>query len=368
MIVTFRTADFLDTLKNIVGVAENKQNMPILANVYFKVGSGSLVMAASDLEVEVFSSEPFSSTEEAETTLNARKLFDIVKSLEEKEEITLRLEENKTTISAGKSKFVLTAMNPAEFPLMEREERGSDLQIESHNLLSLFNETSFSMAHQDARHYLNGLFLNSKGKEITAVATDGHRLAISEGSGTTGENNINAIVPRKCILEIKRILAGVKGNKEHLTEVMCNNKQISFKIGKLVVTSRLIEGSYPEYKKVIPEALPNHLTLDRKTFKGSLHKMAILSNEQYRGVKLVLAKNELKLAANNPAQEEGEDLIPCEYKGEEIEVGFNVSYLLEVLEVLDEDKIMMKLNNSDTGCLITCEKNTPQYIIMPMRV
>ena len=367
MIITFNTKTLLESLRNVCGVAEDKQNMPILGNVYFKVSDGELLLVATDLEIEVLSKDPYEGSESIETTMNARKLFDMIKSLEGKDEVSFNFEDNKTTISSGKSKFVLSAIDATDFPHMEKDKQAESLQINSAKLLSLFNQTSFSMATQDARHYLNGLYLVKEEGLLTAVATDGHRLAISTLSDVAEGPNFAAIIPRKCIIELKRILAGDKDSKEQLVEVKATNKQISFKSGRFLVTSRLIEGNYPEYKKVVPESLPNLLTVEKASLKHSLQQMAILSNEQYRGVKLSLKNNELKLAADQ-SQDQAEDYVACDYQGDELVVGFNVSYLLEAIDAMDEDKVLIKLNDSETGCLMTGEKNTPQYIIMPMRV
>ena len=370
MFITVKTQELADNLRNTVSVIESRQGMPVLSNILLSIEGGHLKLTGSDLDVEIRSTQTIDSSETIKTTLNGRKLFDIIKSFEASEEVKLTFEENKTIISSGRSRFVLTAINPEEFPLMGEEPDLKTNQIESKKLHDLFTQTFFSMATQDARQYLNGLYLQANENKLTAVATDGHRLAVADETTSNPIDGFSAIIPRKCILEIKRILMNFKDNKEKLIDFSCNNKKIIFKIGPYVIISKLIEGNYPEYKKVFPEKLPNKLTVDRKELKTSLQKMAILSNEQYRGVKLILNKNELKLAAHNPAQEEGEDLVSCEYTGDQFEVGFNVSYLVEVLETLTTEKININFNNSDTGCLITNNNNegSPQYIIMPMRV
>ena len=368
MLIKINTQRLLASLKSVVGVTENKQTMPVLSNILFEISPGRLRLTATDLEVQVLATTPVDAKESIKTTLNGKKLFDIIKSFEEAEEIEFNFEGTKTTISSGKSKFTLTEIDAEQFPVMEHDAGDSKTQIDGEKLYSLFNQTAFSMAHQDARHYLNGLYLVSDENKITAVATDGHRLAISQKENNN-KQSFSAIIPRKCVLELKRILTTDKDNKEKLTELSCNNRQISFTVDNFLITSKLIEGSYPEYKKVIPENLPNKLLVDRKAFKSSLQKMAILSNEQYRGVRLTLNNDELKLAANNPSQEEGEDLIACDYTGPLVEIGFNVSYLVEALDALQTERVCIKLNNSDSGCLITSDKETsPQYVIMPMRV
>lgn len=371
MFITINTQQLTDKLRGPVSIIEAKQGMPVLSNVYISVSGGTLRLTGSDLNVEVTSVQPIGSTEDLQTTLNGRKLADIVKSFAGADEVKLNFEENKATISSGRSKFTLTTIKAEEFPLMEKMEEAASAQIEGEKLYTLFNETSFSMATQDARQYLNGLYVQvGEDNKITAVATDGHRLAVAEESVKATTKPFNAIIPRKCILEIKRILMDDKGNKKKLVDFSCSNKKIHFKIGDETVTSKLIDGNYPEYKKVFPDTLPNKLSVGREALKTSLRRMAILTDEQYRGVKLLLGENEIKLVTNNPSQEEGDDLVSCEYSGDALEVGFNINYLIEVLDTLRTDKVGLSFKNSETGCLITGGENpsSPQYIIMPMRV
>ena len=227
------------------------------------------------------------------------------------------------------------------------------------------------MATQDARHFLNGMFLEVSEKKLTVVATDGHRLSMSSAKvDNPAEEPVSCIIPRKCITEIKRILTTFKDNKENIVEFMVTEREIIIKIDGFTVKSKLIEGNYPDYKKVFPDSLPHKLTTDKQDLKSALQRMSILSNEQFKGVKLTLNKTDVTLSTNNPSLEEGEDSIPCEYSGESFDIGFNLSYLLEVIDVISSDNIEIQLNNADSGCLISSQDETSmnKYIIMPMRV
>jgi DNA polymerase-3 subunit beta len=351
-------------------VSELKHRLAVLGNVLFKISEGKLSMVCSDLEVEVSSNTSCDVKENIETTIPSRKLLEIVKALDDKEEIKFNIEETKTTISSGKSKFVLGTIPAKEFPqTQQKNEEKQKINISA--LDKIISETSFSMAFNDARHFLNGLFFEISDERITVVATDGHRLAMATTKNTNkGGPTTTCIIPRKCITELRRVLGSFKENKEMLTEVSVSSKEIMFNIDHFVIKSKLIEGNYPDYNKVFPDSLPNKLLVDKETLRTALQKMSILSNDQFKGVKLLINKTELKLTTNNPSQEEGEDTIGCNYGGDTIEVGFNLNYLLEVIDVVDSKELKLELNNADSGCLISSnsETSTNKYIIMPMRV
>ena len=370
MIIDLDKNQIIDNLKNIVSVSEKKQTMPILGNVLFKYADGVLLMVASDLELEISSKILVELEGGFETTLPGRKLLDILRSLNSGDNVKLNIEETKTTITSGKSKFVLATIPAEDFPYANKEVV-ADHKISVGDLDALISETSFSMAHQDARHFLNGMFMEVSPTKITTVATDGHRLAMSvkEAENSVTER-LSCIIPRKCIIELKRIITSFNDNRQELIEFSLNNKEIMFKFSNYYITSKLIEGNYPDYNKVFPESLPNTLKIDKIEFKDALQRMSILSNDQFKGVKLAISSNELKLSTTNPAQEEGEDFVACSYSGENIEVGFNLNYLLEVIDVVTTDNLVLQLNNADSGCLLNNDSANPlnKYIIMPMRV
>ena len=370
MIISIQREKLIDPLKQMVGVSEKKQTMPILGNVLLRSGGGSLLLVASDLEVEVSTSISHETEDKVDTTLPARKLLDILKSLPGSDLVKIEVNETKAVIKSGKSKFTLATLPGPEFPYKE-EINEFKFTVSAPDLDGLIGQTGFSMATQDARHFLNGMFLEVSKNKLTVVATDGHRLSMSsaETKNPTDEP-VSCIIPRKCITEIKRILTTFKDNKENMVEFMVTDREIIIKIDGFTIKSKLIEGNYPDYKKVFPESLPHKLTANKQDLKSALQRMSILSNEQFKGVKLTLNKTDITLSTNNPSLEEGEDSIPCEYSGENFDIGFNLSYLLEVIDVISSDNIEIQLNNADSGCLISSkdEASMNKYIIMPMRV
>ena len=369
MIIEINKNQLTDPLKNITSVSEQKQAMPILGNLLFKSEGGSLLLVASDLEVEIAYRTEIVGLSDFETTIPARKFFDILKSLDS-EVVKLEFLENKVVIKGGKSRFTVSTLPTDGFPYKEKE-TNLNHKVSAEMLGALISATSFSMGYQDARHFLNGLFFEISNDKIAAVATDGHRLAM----GTIKQQNelseaLTCIIPRKCIVELKKILTAFSDNSKKLAEFSINNKEFSLKIDNYTLTSKLIEGNYPDYKKVFPESLPNTLKANKQQLKTALQRMSILSSEQFKGVKLNIEKSELKLSATNPMQEQGEDSVPCEYSGETIEVGFNLNYILEVIDAIDSEDLNIMLNTPDSGCLISSEKDerTSKYIIMPMRI
>lgn len=370
MIIKIQKDKLIDPLKNLVGVAEKKQTMPILGNVLFRAEGDCLKMVASDLEVEISTQVEYQSEGTLDSTLPGKKLLDILRSLPGDGDVTIDFSDDKATIKSGKSRFVLSSLPGSEFPY-DKEEMDYKFKVPANSLDGLINQTSFSMAIQDARHFLNGLFFEVAPEKITAVATDGHRLSMSACNHINPANEpINCIIPRKCITEIKRILSDFKDNKEHLVNFNIKSNHFYFNIGEYFVKSKLIEGNYPDYNKVFPESLPHKLDVDKNELKSALQRMSILSNEQFKGIKLSLSSSEVKLSTNNPSQEEGEDSVSCIYSGDFLDIGFNLTYLIEVIDVISSDNIVLQLNNSDSGCLISSKDNNAlnKYIIMPMRV
>jgi DNA polymerase III subunit beta len=370
MIISIQREKLINPLKQMVGVSEKKQAMPILGNILLRSKKGSLLIVSSDLEVEVSTLIQYETGESFDTTLPARKFLDILKSLPGSDLVEIDVSETKATIKSGKSKFTLATIPGSEFPYKE-EINEFKFNVSAVDLDNLISQTGFSMATQDARHFLNGMFLEVSKNKLTVVATDGHRLSMSSAETTNSTDDpVSCIIPRKCIIEIKRILTTFKDNKENLVEFQVTNREIIIKIDGFIVKSKLIEGNYPDYKKVFPESLPHKLTANKQDLKSALQRMSILSSDQFKGVKLSLNKTDIKLSTNNPSLEEGEDSIPCEYSGESFDVGFNLSYLLEVIDVISSDNIEIQLNNADSGCLISSKDETSmnKYIIMPMRV
>ncbi len=369
MIIKIDREKLIEPLKNIVGVSEKKQTMPILGNVLLTTRAGVLRLVASDLEVEISTNVDFRSDEVINTTLPTRKFLDILKSLPGSDEVAIDLGDNKATIKSGKSRFVLATLPGSDFPYQENETT-YEHKISADMLETLISQTAFSMAVQDARHFLNGLFFEVTDSRITVVATDGHRLSMSACDQSNPGDITSCIIPRKCITEIKRILTSFKDNKDLLVDFSISKTDFYMKIDQYMIKSKLIEGNYPDYKKVFPESLPHKLDVKKDELKLALQRMSILSNEQFKGVKLSLSKSETKLSTNNPSREEGEDSISCSYTGDQMDIGFNLTYLIEVIDVISSDNVVLQLNNSDSGCLISSNNSSAlnKYIIMPMRV
>ena len=367
MVITINRESLLEPLKNLVSVSEQRQTMPILGHVLLKITSGFCSLTSTDLEVQVSHTTETDVVEDVLLTVPSRKFFDVIRSLESPE-IELDITDSAVLIKSGKSKFKVSSLSPEDFPITDSQV-AEPVHIKSDVLLDLINNTSFSMGYQDARHFLNGLYLEFNGSNILTVATDGHRLAFSNTQSSAQLPNQTCIIPRKCVLEIKRILSSFNNISDILSEVSINSKNITVKSGSYTVISKLIEGNYPDYKKVFPESLPNKLTADKASLKSALQRLSIMSSEQYKGVKFKLNKDTLNLSTINSQNESGDETIECIYGGNEIEIGFNLSYLLETLDVIKSPNIEINLGTPDSGCLVMADGNdSSKYIIMPMRV
>ena len=357
----------LSPLQGVIGVVERKQTMPILANVLLAVKGNRLSITGTDLEVELVASGEVTVQQPGEITLPGRKLLEIARALPDKTTVTLTLDGDKVKVSAGRSRFVLSSLAAAEFPVVESVSAQQTLVLPQAELARLIAKTHFSMAQQDVRYYLNGTLLETDGKLLRTVATDGHRLAIAEATLSAGSKAPQAqqvIVPRKGILELQRLL-GSEGD----VEITIGSNHIRVTIGDVRFTSKLIDGKFPEYGRVIPASPSKTIVADREALRQALHRTAILSNEKYRGVRLSLSKNSLKLQAHNPEQEEAEDEVEIDYKGEELEIGFNVTYLLDALSAVDTETAEIGLTDSNSSCLIRSPGATDaRYVVMPMRL
>ena len=356
----------LTPLQNVIGVVERKQTMPILANVLLAAKGGRLSITGTDLEVELVASGEVNVQQPGEITVPGRKLLEIARALPEKTNVTLTIDGDKVKVNAGRSRFVLSSLPAAEFPTIENVNAQQSLSLPQGELARLIARTHFSMAQQDVRYYLNGTLLETDGKTLRTVATDGHRLAIAESTleeaGKAGAQQV--IVPRTGVVALQRLL-GTDGN----VEITVGSNHIRVVIGDVRFTSKLIDGKFPEYGRVIPANPGKIVVADRESLRQALHRTAILSNEKYRGVRLSLAKNALKLQAHNPEQEEAEDEVEIDYKGEELEIGFNVTYLLEALSAVDGETVEIGLTDSNSSCLIRAPGTTSaRYVVMPMRL
>ncbi len=365
MKLTAPREEILATLQSVIGVVERKQTMPVLSNVLISARNNRLSMTGTDLEVELIHTRELAVAQAGEITVPGRKFLDIVKALPDGVEMTIATEGDRVVIRAGRSRFTLTTLPAAEFPLVDELNTQQTLKLAQVEFKRLIDKTHFSMAQQDVRYYLNGMLLEAEGKELRAVATDGHRLALCETVlETPAKSRQQVIVPRKGVLELQRIL-GTDGE----IELEIGTNHVRAQIGGIRFTSKLIDGRFPEYGRVIPANASRIIDADRDTLRHSLQRTAILSNEKYRGIRLNIKPGLLTLQAHNPEQEEAEDQIEVGYTGEEIEIGFNVNYLLDALGAIDTDRVHIGLTDSNSSCLVTAaNSNSARYVVMPMRL
>ena len=357
--------DILAPLQSVIGVVERRQTMPVLANVLLAARDGRLSITGTDLEVELVATNAVSVQQPGEITVPGRKLLEIFRSLPEKISVLLSTEGERTTLRAGRGRFTLSSLPAAEFPLVEEINAQHTLSLAQGEFRRLIDKTHFSMAQQDVRYYLNGLLLETDGKSLRAVATDGHRLALAEMElSGKAQTTHQVIVPRKGVLELQRIL-GTEGT----IELAVGTNHVRAQIGDIRFTSKLIDGRFPEYARVIPASPPRMVEADRETLRQALQRTAILSNEKYRGIRLTARPGLLTLQAHNPEQEEAEDQVEVTYHGEELEIGFNVNYLLDALGAIEGDKVEIGLTDSSSSCLIHAPATThTRYVVMPMRL
>src|SRR5580704_16825229 len=365
MKLTATREEFLAPLQSVTGVVERRQTMPVLANVLLSARDNRLSFTGTDLEVELVATKQVTVQQAGDVTIPGRKLLDIFKSLPEKTSVTLSTEGERVSIRGGRSRFTLSSLPATDFPVIEEINAQQTLTLEQGEFRRLIDKTHFSMAQQDVRYYLNGLLLETDGKTLRAVATDGHRLALCEMelSGKARPTH-QVIVPRKGVLELQRIL-GTDGN----IELAVGTNHVRAQIGDIRFTSKLIDGRFQEYGRVIPASPSRIVEAEREALKLALHRTAILSNEKYRGIRLTARPGLLVIQAHNPEQEEAEDQVEVNYSGEEVEIGFNVNYLLDALSAIESDKVVLGLTDSNSSCLVHAPDTThTKYVVMPMRL
>ena len=355
----------LKPLQIVVNVVERRQTMPILSNVLLSAEKGRLRVTATDLEVEMVADADVDVENAGEITVPGRKLYEICRAVPDGTKIETSLSGERLTIKAGRSRFTLSTLRPADFPTVDEIAAKQTLKVTRKDLRSLIDKTHFSMAQQDVRYYLNGLLLETDRKRLRAVATDGHRLALSEiDLSAAASRDEQVIVPRKGVLEINRLLEG-----DGDVEIALGANHIRVQVDGIRLTSKLIDGRFPEYARVIPNEPRNVITADRNLLRQALQRTAILSNEKYRGVRLELGSNSVVLQANNPEQEEAVETIEVDYSGESMEIGFNVNYLLDALAAVDSEQVEFGVTDANSSCLIREPGgDRTKFVVMPMRL
>ena len=358
--------EILKALQNVIGAVERRQTLPILGNILFRASEGVLSLTATDLEIEIVCTVVSEEIQDFQTTIPARKIFDICKALPEGSDIRLTIEENKVIIVSGRSQFTLATLPAKDFPALDDMEAQQEFSISQNAFKSLIDKTSFAMAQQDVRYYLNGLLVELSKGLIKLVATDGHRLALSEYEVDIDlEVDKQIIIPRKGVMELARFL----DSTETPVKLTLSQNHIKIETDKLSFISKLIDGKFPDYNRVIPVDGNKLMTVNRELLKKALTRISILSNEKYRGIRLTLTAGNLAIQANNPDQEEAEEELSVNYVETEIEIGFNVTYIIDILNVLTSEDVQIRLKDSNSSCIVSDVTDPSSlYVVMPMRL
>jgi DNA polymerase-3 subunit beta len=358
--------DLLKPLLMAGNVVERRQTLPILANILFKIQNGKLSVTATDLEVELTTHTDIDVNEETEFTLPARKLTDICKALPDDAKVVLETTDDKATLRSGRGRYTMGMLAARDYPSIDPSTPSETLQIPEAVFKRLIDKTAFAMAQQDVRYYLNGLLLEVRPNYVRAVATDGHRLALCDAKLQTKiDTDLQVILPRKAVIELGRLL----DDNDADTAIEVSNSHIRVQIGNANFTSKLIDGRFPDYERVMPNGETFQVKMQRELLRQALTRTSILSNEKYRGIRFRLNQGTLQLQAHNPEQDEAEEELEIDYQGEELNIGFNVGYLLDVLSVIDTDEVNMALLDANSSTVVTpMDSEECRYVVMPMRL
>src|SRR6266481_1924559 len=349
----------------IANVVERRQTLPILAYVLIKALDGKVSFTGTDLEVEVLAIVPGVVEKPGELTVPARKLFEICRALPADASVSLSRQTDKVVLKSGRSRFSLSTLASAEFPTVEAGQFEHALGVDQALFKNLIESTAFCMAQQDVRYYLNGLYIETDGTRLRAVATDGHRMAVSECTLDTTITPLQVIIPRKGVQEISRLLV----SESVPLRLQIGSNHIRIETGDVTLTSKLIDGKFPDYTKVVPNNQSKLIRLYKQTLKDALARAAILANEKYRGVRFTLESGSLRISAHNPEQEEAVEEIEINYNGDSMEIGFNVTYLLEAMNAIPSSEVVLGLNDPNSSCTLRSPDDAQaQYIVMPMRL
>jgi len=368
MIVLKATQDkVLSVLQSVAGIVERRHTLPVLANVLIRKTGSSLQLTTSDLEIQIrttaeLDGDPGNFT----TTVGARKLIDILRTMPSDQTVSLESSQNKLMLKGGKSRFTLQTLPAEDFPLVqEAPSFGPAFSVPQKTLKDLLNQVSFAMAVHDIRYYLNGILFVAEGQQLSLVATDGHRLAFASATLDVEVPRQEVILPRKTVLELQRLLSDAEG----AIEMQFASNQAKFSFGGMEFVTKLVEGKFPDYNRVIPKNHRNSVTLGRAPLLASLQRTAILTSEKFKGVRLNVEPGVLRVASNNAEQEEAVDELDIDYGGDSIEIGFNVTYLIDALANMSQDMVKIDLQDSNSSALVTNPENDAfKYVVMPMRI
>ncbi|MDA7418536.1 DNA polymerase III subunit beta [Xenophilus arseniciresistens] len=364
-------SEVLAALQSVAGIVERRHTLPILANVLVRKAGEQLHLTTSDLEIQIRTSATLGGDEGAfTTTVGARKLIDILRTMPADQVVSLESNANKLVLKGGKSRFTLQSLPAEDFPLVQESASfGPAFSVPQKTLKTLLSQVSFAMAVHDIRYYLNGILFVAEGKQLSLVATDGHRLAFASATLDVEVPKQEVILPRKTVIELQRLLSDVGGEEQPLIEMQFANNQAKFSFGGMEFVTKLVEGKFPDYNRVIPKGHKNSVTLGRAALLASLQRTAILTSEKFKGVRLNIEPGTLRIASNNAEQEEAVDELDIDYGGDAIEIGFNVTYLIDALANMSQDMITVDLQDANSSALLSIPEDAHfKYVVMPMRI
>jgi DNA polymerase III subunit beta len=357
----------LSALQSVAGIVERRHTLPILANVLMRKNGPEIEFTTSDLEIQVRTKADLGGDAGAfSTTVGARKLIDILRMLPADQSVTLSAAQNKLTLQGGKSRFTLQTLPSEDFPLVnEAVDFGPMFAVPQKTLRGLVDQVHFAMAVHDIRYYLNGILFIAEGRTLTLVATDGHRLALAQSTLDNEVPKQEVILPRKTVLELQRLLK----DEDTPIEMRFANNQAKFAFSGMEFVTKLVEGKFPDYNRVIPKGHKNHVTLGRAPLLGCLQRAAILTSEKFKGVRMNVEPGLLRIASSNAEQEEAKEELEIDYNGDAIDIGFNVTYLMDALANMSVEMIKIELQDGNASALITAPDQPGfKYVVMPMRI
>jgi DNA polymerase-3 subunit beta len=357
----------LSVLQSVAGIVERRHTLPIFANVLLRKSGTSIQLTTSDLEIQIrTTAELGGDTGNFTTTIGARKLIDILRTMPSDQTVSLESSQSKIILKGGKSKFTLQTMPAEDFPLVQESANfGPAFSVPQKTLKDLLGQVAFAMAVHDIRYYLNGILFVAEGKQLSLVATDGHRLAFASATLDVEVPKQEVILPRKTVIELQRLLSDADG----AIEMQFANNQAKFSFDGMEFVTKLVEGKFPDYNRVIPKNHKNQITLGRTALLATLQRTAILTSDKFKGVRLNIDPGSLRVASNNAEQEEAVDELDIDYGGDSIEIGFNVTYLIDALTNMSQDMVSIELSDGNSSALFTIPDNaTFKYVVMPMRI
>ena len=375
MIVLKTTQDkLLSALQSVSGIVERRHTLPVLANVLLRKSGQSLQLTTSDLEIQIRTAAELGGDDgNFSTTVGARKLIDILRTMPADQTVSLEAQQSKLILKGGKSKFTLQTLPAEDFPLVQEAPNfGPAFEVPQKTLKDLLDQVAFAMAVHDIRYYLNGILFVAEGKQLSLVATDGHRLAFASATLEQDVPKQEVILPRKTVIELQRLLSDAKtpeGAQAPMIQMQFAANQAKFSFGAMEFVTKLVEGKFPDYNRVIPKNHKNSVMLGRAPLLASLQRTAILTSEKFKGVRLNFEPGTLRVAANNAEQEEAVDELDIDYGGDPIEIGFNVTYLIDALANMGQEMVKVELQDANSSALITLPETANfKYVVMPMRI